>query len=193
MSEQTTFWGKIKQNLNSLTTIFQRDKNAPLALPQPSNPKYRITNDIRIIQSKGEEITLYRIQALRDFVWRSPLNSEESVILHVKKGDFGGFIQSEANLSIEGRAWISENAMAYGSAIVKDNALLTGNACVTDYAQIIGNALVKDTAIIKDEAIIRDNAIIAGAILVRDNVLVGSDIYVYGSSSKTLTGQRQYV
>jgi hypothetical protein len=56
----------------------------------------------RILKSKSNNIKfnnteLYRIEALRDFG-------------DVKKGDFGGYVSAEANLSEEGDAWVSGNA-----------------------------------------------------------------------------------
>ena len=54
--------------------------------------KYRLT-DITI---KVYGIALHRIQALKDFG-------------DVKKGDFGGWVEKEENLSQEGNCWIYEN------------------------------------------------------------------------------------
>ena len=39
----------------------------------------------------------------------------------VKSGDFGGFIESEKNLSIYDNAWVFGDACVYGSAILKNN------------------------------------------------------------------------
>ena len=70
--------------------------------------KYRLTDEKIIVGCR----TLYRIQALRDFG-------------DVKEGEFGGWIESEKNLSHEGSAWIYGNAWVYGDADIKT----TGDIC----------------------------------------------------------------
>ena len=55
--------------------------------------KYRLTDEKIIVGCR----TLYRIQALRDFG-------------DVKEGEFGGWIESEKNLSHEGNTWVSGDA-----------------------------------------------------------------------------------
>ena len=70
---------------------------------------------------------LYRIRALRDFG-------------DVKKGDLGGFIEKEENLSHEGDCWV------YNDAIVYEDAIIYGDAKVSDLAIVYGNAEVCDSA-----------------------------------------------
>lgn len=67
--------------------------------------KYRLLVDETITVSGR---TLYRIEALRDFA-------------DVKKGDKGGYIESEDNLSHEGKCWVFDNAR------VSDNAWVFGD------------------------------------------------------------------
>ena len=59
--------------------------------------------------------TLYRIKALRDFG-------------DVIKGDLGGYIESENNLSHCGNDMVYDNAMVYGNAEVCGNAEVRGDA-----------------------------------------------------------------
>lgn len=66
--------------------------------------KYELTEET--IEVCG--ITLYRIKALRDFA-------------DIKKGDVGGFIESEKNLSQENDAMVSGNARVSGDAWIKNN------------------------------------------------------------------------
>lgn len=100
--------------------------------------KYRLTDDKIIVGCR----TLYRIQALRDFG-------------DVKEGEFGGWIESEKNLSHEGSAWVSGdacvygNARVYGNAQVSDNAQVSGDAWVSGDARVSGNARVYGNADIK--------------------------------------------
>ena len=93
--------------------------------------KYKLTEET--INVNG--ITLYRIEALKDFG-------------NVKKGDKGGFIEKENNLSQSGDCWVYGNAKVYNNAKVFDNADIYGNAEVYDNATISGNAKVYGNAVI---------------------------------------------
>src|SRR6185437_7812703 len=84
--------------------------------------KYKLTKDSITLLSG---IKLYRIKALKDFS-------------NVKKGDMGGYIQKESNLSHEGTAWV------YG------NAWVCGNARVYGDARVHYRVLEKDIKNIKD-------------------------------------------
>ncbi|MCI6871592.1 hypothetical protein [Streptococcus hyointestinalis] len=79
--------------------------------------KYELLKDDTKIMSGR---TLYRIKALRDFG-------------NVEKGDWGGYIESENNLSHFDNAWVFGDAMVYG------------NARVFGYAEVYGNAVIKST------------------------------------------------
>lgn len=54
---------------------------------------------------------------------------------NVEKGELGGFIEKEDNLSHDGNAWVYGNAQVYGDARVSGNAQVSGNA---DYAAVAG-------------------------------------------------------
>ena len=70
-------------------------------------------------------ITLYKIQATASFG-------------SVDKGELGGWIEKEANLSQEGNAWVSGNAWVYGDARVYGNAWVYGDARVSGDAWVSG-------------------------------------------------------
>ena len=53
----------------------------------------------------------------------------------VEKGELGGFIEKEDNLSHYGNAWVSGDAQVYGDAQVSGNAQVYGNA---DFAVVTG-------------------------------------------------------
>ena len=101
--------------------------------------KYRLTEETITITRNGVEVTLHRIEALRDFA-------------DVKAGDLGGFAESEANLSHDGNCWVYDNAQIYGSAKVYDNAWICdnaevfGNAKVYGETEVFGNAWVYGSA-----------------------------------------------
>jgi hypothetical protein len=56
-----------------------------------------------------KEGRLWRIMACKNFS-------------NVKKGDLGGLIESEKNLSHDGNCWAYDDARIYGDAKVYDNA-----------------------------------------------------------------------
>ena len=85
--------------------------------------KYKLTEEI----IKVDDSILYRIEALRDFSG-------------VEKGDKGGFIENENNLSQSGNCWGYDNAKVFG------NAEIYGNARVFDNAEIGGDAKVESAA-----------------------------------------------
>lgn len=122
--------------------------------------KYKLTDET--INLNGA--TLYRIEALKDFG-------------EIKKGDKGGFIESENNLAHEGDAWVSDNAHVYGDACVFDNARVYNNAFVSGYAQVYGNARVYGNAWLYD------NTRVCGYAWVADNARVYGDANVCDDSS----------
>lgn len=93
--------------------------------------KYEIT-DI----AHPDNPKLHRIRVLTD------LNED------VLAGMLGGYVESYDNLDQEGRAWISEdaiaceNAVVCGDAILTDHAVARGNAYVGKNAAVTGNATV---------------------------------------------------
>ena len=80
-------------------------------------------------------ITLYQIEALKDFG-------------NVKKGDKGGFIEKEENLSQEGTAWVTDHALVTGHAKVTDHAWVTGHGKVTGHGRVTGHALVTGNVLV---------------------------------------------
>ena len=90
------------------------------------------------IEEDGQ--TLYRIQALRD------------IPDVVKRGELGGYVTSESNLSHEGDCWVGGNAQIRGEAEVSDNAQVSGKALVFGNARVFGSAHVFGNAGIRDNA-----------------------------------------
>ena len=107
--------------------------------------KYKLTEET--IEVNG--ITLYRIEAVRDFA-------------NIKKGDKGGFIENEKNLSQRGDCWVYENAKVYGKARVFDKTKVRNEAKVLDDAVVYGNARVYDNAKVCGNAEICSNAQVFG-------------------------------
>ena len=109
------------------------------------NKKYKLTDETTNLLGR----TLYRIEALKDF------NG-------VKKGDKGGFIESEQNLSQNGNCWIYNNAMVYDDAVIDDNACVYDNVCVFDNAHVYGNAMIYENAKVYGNVQVSDDAVVCG-------------------------------
>ena len=107
--------------------------------------KYEFTGET--IKSCGK--ILHRIRAVRNF------NG-------VKKGQLGGYVESEDNLSHDGEAWVGENARVYGEAWVGDNARVYGNAVVCDNAKVFRNAQVFGNARISRNSWVHGSAWVGG-------------------------------
>lgn len=105
------------------------------------NKKYELTEEYTECCGKK----LYRIRALRNFS-------------NVKKGELGGFLESEKNLSRTGKAWVGSNARVYGNARVEGNARVDGDVVVNDNARVYGNAYVHGNVVIDGFAWINGNA-----------------------------------
>ena len=91
--------------------------------------KYELTDET--IDVSGT--TLHRIKALKDFG-------------NVKKGELGGYVESEYNLSQIGNCWVYGNARVCGDAELCGNAKVCGNARVCGNAEVCGNARVYGNA-----------------------------------------------
>lgn len=133
--------------------------------------KYKLTDEYITIGDKK----LYCIEALKDFV-------------DVKKGDKGGFIESEYNLSQDNNCWVYDDAKVYdnaaihGNASVRGNAEIYGNALISGYASIEDNVKVYDDAEIFGHACIYDYAKIFNNAIVYDHVEIYDNVEIYGST-----------
>lgn len=130
---------------------------------------------------------LYRIKALCDFD-------------DVKKGDLGGFVESERNLSQYGNCWIYNDAIAYGSGRVTENAKIYdkvkvyGNAEVSGDAYIYGNVRVRDSAWVYGVTEIDGAVSIKGTSEVRNCFISGSlDITGNAVINKNIKTEDDYI
>ena len=78
--------------------------------------KYELLNDDTFMIGLRK---LYRIRAIRDI---SPT---------ILEGMYGGYIESEANLSHEGSSWIGTHAIVMADASVTENAYVHGYAKIS--------------------------------------------------------------
>lgn len=102
--------------------------------------KYKLTDET--IEVNGR--ILYRIEALKAFS-------------DVKKGDKGGFVEKEENLSHSDNAWVYNDAKVFDNAKIFSSAKVYYNAEVYGLVMICGEAIVKN-ATIHGNATISHNA-----------------------------------
>ncbi|WP_375684840.1 hypothetical protein [Bartonella sp. AP1QHHD] len=119
--------------------------------------KYELTDETIEFDRK----TLHRIRALRD-------------LGDVKKGDLGGYIEKEDNLSHDGNCWVGDDAKVYGYAKV------FGDAHVYGYAEVYGNSRIYGKAEVFDEPCIYGHAEVYGEAYIYDRARVYSNAHVYG-------------
>lgn len=133
--------------------------------------KYELIDET--IQINGR--TLHRIKALKDFG-------------DVKKGDIGGYVENEWNLSQDGECWIYGDASAYDDARVNldakiyDNVRISWNAIITDHACAHGNVWIRGDALVCDSAKLYDFATVHGSALVRSNAIVTGRAVITGNA-----------
>lgn len=119
---------------------------------------------------------------------------------NVKKGDLGGYVEKEENLSQVGICWISNDAKVYGNAKVVENSLVCENAKVKDnamirhYAKVSGNAVISGNAVLCEESWVFENAKVSnitqifgkawifGKAEIGGNVAIGDDACVFGNA-----------
>ena len=80
---------------------------------------------------------LHRIKALKDF-------------RNVRKGDIGGYVQKEKNLSQEGNCWIYDNAKAMDSSRIYDNSEMHDNSVMHENSIMFDNSEIHDSSIMHD-------------------------------------------
>ena len=125
------------------------------------NKKYKLSNET--IEVNGH--ILHRIIAIKDFG-------------EVKKGDKGGFIESEDNLSHYDLCWVADDAKVHGHAWVSGNAIVEDYADVYNYAMVCENARIRDNAEVFDDAHVHDNAEVCHIARVFGNAQISGDAVI---------------
>lgn len=124
--------------------------------------KYILTDTIKILEN-GKIV--YRIKAIKNFG-------------HIKKGQIGGWIESEDNLSHNGECWVEDDAVVYGNAFVCCNASVQDNAVVYENSYIKDNALILGDTKIYGNAVVEGNARITGYAKIYGKAKVGGDSFI---------------
>jgi len=124
--------------------------------------KYELIDD-------GDLSGLYRVRALKDFG-------------NVKKGERGGQVAGEHNLSQEGDCWIGEDVVVKDNARVEDNATISGFVSVRNTAKVKGNVNVFGKVSINGDAMLKDNVRVyhdvAGGISIQAGCLLRDDVSI---------------
>jgi len=119
----------------------------------------------------GKSIKFYRIVALKDIF------STDGKLL-VKKGEKGGFVFSEKNLSQEGSCWIYDDAEVFDDAIIADDAEVRGKARVYGDSNICEKTQILDLAqvfdsLISNNVVVCDNARVISS-SIKGNLIINS-------------------
>lgn len=147
--------------------------------------KYAFTGEYKTIPHPrwtGREVTLYRIQALRDIPEHN-----------VQAGDIGGWIESESNLSQFGSAWVSENGAVFDGAVCMVGAHVTGNARQYEFCVSRGNATLDGYAQQCGTSQISGNSYIGGSVTVTGNAYVWGEYRNEGDGIQLNTGAHGYI
>lgn len=91
----------------------------------------------------------------------------------IQKGDLGGWIEGEHNLSHDGDSSVLEEAKVFDNARVEDNAVASGCAIVKDSAVIKGLSHVFSESIIGADTVVSGKTWICG----RSEIFFFSTIY----------------
>ena len=115
------------------------------------NRKYEIRKDIykTVGLPDGSRVKVFKIESLVGIKDR------------VGAGCLGGWVESESNLSQEGRCWIDGESVVCGDAVVRDSALVATDALVYGGAVIEGYADVRQ-ARVGGNAVVSENALVDG-------------------------------
>ena len=143
-----------------------------------SELKFKLTDKTKI---NALGVKLFQIEATVDIEAHN-----------VKKGDKGGWVQSERLSSgeprISGDAWVAGDAQVFGKAQVYGNANVLGNTQVCGDAQVFGDAWVYgdarvfENAQVYGDAQVFGDAEVFGKARVFENAQVAGDAWVYGDA-----------
>jgi len=131
--------------------------------------KYEITSDCKTVDG----VKVCRIKALRDI---------RPSFYEVKKGDLGGYVEKEDNLSHIYGAWVGNDAVVKGNARVYDNAVVSGEAVVEGNARVYDNAWIKDHAVVEDDAVVSGNAHVSDEAVVTGESWISDNAWVFGNA-----------
>lgn len=133
-----------------------------------------------IIQESGIDYNgshIYAIKALRNFD-------------NVKKGDIGGFIEKEENLSHDGNCWVDRGSIVADNAFVSENAIVGSHSYVGGNARIFGNAIVNCFSTVTDDASVSGDVCVTDRACIDCNADVSGNVIICGNSH---IGEHAYI
>lgn len=99
--------------------------------------KYEFTGKSITYHDLGKEVILFQIRALIDI----PRHN-------VHKGDIGGYIENDFNLSHKGKAWVADEAKVFHASVVSGDAYVSGDSIVA-YSTVQGKVKIYGSAVIR--------------------------------------------
>ena len=146
--------------------------------------KYEFTDETKEIDGR----ILHRIVATKEFYRGNRISI-------VRKGDLGGFIESEDNLSHDGGSWVMNNSCVYERAHIVGNALVGGecahvhgNSLVSEHAYVYGYANIHGYVNISGNATVHGY----GCVIICGNAHIGGNVNIHGdvniSGNATVNG-----
>lgn len=113
--------------------------------------KYNLSNPVeKLIENKT--YFLHQLIAAKDFG-------------NIKKGDLGGFIENEENLSQEGSCWVAQNACVFNRAKVVDNAYVCGASLIGDDSIVSGYSTITGSSKILNFSLIENTKVVSSVII----------------------------
>ena len=103
-----------------------------------------------------------------DYPWLHRIRALRDVGNDVHKGDLGGFVQGEDNLSQQGDCWL------FGDAIVCEEALASQDARICESVVIRSSALVSGKVCINGNVVVEDHAIVMAGTISGDCFISGN-------------------
>ena len=113
----------------------------------PGGAKYQMTPETKTINGHK----LHRIRALKDIP-----------SCDIRKGDYGGYIESIDNLDQTGDCWVAQQACVWENARVYENGYVGNHAMIFNNAQIYGDAEVFGNAKVYGNAKVMASASVCG-------------------------------
>lgn len=141
---------------------------------RPAGDKYELLfHDSRLVDDPVTHapVNVYRIRALR------------TIRNVIRRGQYGGYVQSLDNLSHRGAAWVADQACLLG------NARVWGDAWIGERAVVREGAWVFETATVRGQATVAGAARIFGQARVYGQSYIGGHVLVAGQA--VITGQAQ--
>lgn len=110
------------------------------------------------------------------YPWLHRIRALSNVRIGVIKGDLGGYVQGEHNLSQEGTCWIFDDAIACESSFVDQQATVSDIAVIRGSALVSGRAMIRQNAVVDDHAIVMDGFVKAQAHVAGNAAITASSV-----------------